>query len=109
MHIYGSKISYYTGKLETYLRYRGIQYDFLPTVGSEKKLRAGAGTVQMPVVQLDDGRWMTDSTPMIAWLESEQHAPSIYPDNPALGFLALLIEDYADEWRGRPARHDRWS
>ena len=109
MHIYGSKISYYTGKLETYLRYRGIQYDLSPTVGSEKKLLAGAGTVQMPVVQLDDGRWMTDSTPMIAWLESEQNAPSIYPVDPVLEFVALLIEDYADEWLWRPAMHYRWS
>ena len=108
MHIYGSKISYYTGKLESYLRYRDIPYDFSPTVGSEKKLLAGAGTVQMPVVQLDDGRWMTDSTPMIAWLESEQNAPSVYPEDPALRFVALLLEDYADEWLWRPAMHYRW-
>lgn len=109
MHVYGCKISYYTGKLETYLRYRAMPYDYSPTVGNEKKLLAGAGVVQMPVVELDDGRWMTDSTPMIAWLETQQTAPSIYPQNPALNFAALLIEDYADEWLWRPAMHYRWS
>ena len=109
MTIYGCNISYYTGKLETYLRYRGHDYELLPTVGNEKKLIAGAGAVQMPVVETDDGRWMTDTTPMIAWLETQQDAPSIYPKDPALRFIALLIEDYADEWLWRPAMHYRWS
>ncbi|MEG9862109.1 MAG: glutathione S-transferase N-terminal domain-containing protein [Parvularculales bacterium] len=109
MRVYGCKISYYTGKLETYLRYRSIPYESLQTVGNEKKLIAGAGVVQMPVVQLTDGRWMTDTTPMIAWLESQQDAPHIYPVDSALNFIALLIEDYADEWLWRPAMHYRWS
>ena len=110
MRVYGCKISYYTGKLETYLRYRSIQYDYSPTVGNERKLIAGAGVVQMPVVQLDDDRWMTDTTPMIAFLESEQRdAQTIYPKNPVLKLAALLIEDYADEWLWRPAMHYRWS
>ncbi|MGB2573390.1 MAG: glutathione S-transferase family protein [Henriciella sp.] len=109
MHVYGCRISYYTGKLETYLRYRSIAYDYSPTVGNEKKLKAGAGVVQMPVVELDDGRWMTDTTPVINWLDKQQQGTSIYPDDPELNFIALLIEDYADEWLWRPAMHYRWS
>ncbi|MEM9179281.1 MAG: glutathione S-transferase C-terminal domain-containing protein [Pseudomonadota bacterium] len=109
MGVYGSKISYYTGKFEAYLRYRGIAYESFPTVAHNKKLIAGVGIVQMPVVQLADGRWMTDTTPMIAWLEHQQDAPGIYPSDPALNFIALLIEDYADEWLWRSAMHYRWS
>lgn len=109
MKVYGSRISYYTGKLETYLRYCGIEYELFPTVGNEKKLKAGAGVVQMPVVELGDGRWMTDTTPILRWLDAQQNMRSIYPDNEGLGFLALLIEDYADEWLWRPAMHYRWS
>ncbi|MEM6556952.1 MAG: glutathione S-transferase C-terminal domain-containing protein [Pseudomonadota bacterium] len=109
MGVYGSKISYYTGKFEAYLRYRGIAYESFPTVAHNKKLIAGVGIVQMPVVQLADGRWMTDTTPMMAWLESQQDAPSIYPSDSALNFIALLIEDYADEWLWRSAMHYRWS
>ncbi|MEL6727208.1 MAG: glutathione S-transferase [Pseudomonadota bacterium] len=109
MGVYGSKISYYTGKFETYLRYRGIDYESFPTVAHSKKLIEGVGIVQMPVVQLADGRWMTDTTPMIAWLETQQTAPSIYPESPLLRFVALLIEDYADEWLWRSAMHYRWS
>jgi glutathione S-transferase len=109
MRVYGCKISYYTGKLETYLRFRSIEYAYSPTMGNEKRLLEGAGVVQMPVAELADGRWLTDTTPVLSWLESEQAAPSIYPVDPALRFAALLIEDYADEWLWRPAMHYRWS
>ena len=109
MGVYGSKISYYTGKLEAYLRYRSIPYESFPTIAHSKKLIAGTGIVQMPVVQLADGRWMTDTTPMIAWLESQQDAASIFPSDPVMKFIALLIEDYADEWLWRSAMHYRWT
>lgn len=109
VEVYGSKISYYTGKFETYLRYRSIPYASFPTVAHSRKLIEGVGVVQMPVVRLADGRWMTDTTPMITWLETRQDAPSIYPADPALNFIALLIEDYGDEWLWRPAMHYRWS
>lgn len=109
MQVYGSKISYYTGKFETYLRFRSIPYVSLPTVAHSRKLIEGVGIVQMPVVRLADGRWMTDTTPMIAWLENQQAGPSIYPADPVLNFIALLIEDYGDEWLWRSAMHYRWS
>ena len=107
--LYGSRISYYTGKLEAYLRYRQIPYELRPTVGNESKLKAGTGVVQMPVVELGDGRWMTDTTPILAWLEHQQDGASIYPADPGLNFIACLIEDYADEWLWRSAMHYRWS
>lgn len=109
MKVYGSKHSYYTGKLEAYLRYRGIDYELLPTYGNERAVLAGTGTTQMPAARLDDGRWLTDSSPILAWLESQQSAPSIYPAHGFWRFVALLIEDYADEWLWRPAMHYRWS
>ena len=52
---------------------------------------------------------MTDSTPMIAWLETEFPEPSVMPADPATRFLSLLVEDFADEWLWRPAMHYRWS
>ena len=71
--VYGCNISYYTGKLETYLRYRSIPYTNHPTVGHQKHLRMQTGVSQMPVVQVDDGRWATDTTPLIAWFESQEN------------------------------------
>ncbi|MGC6521446.1 MAG: glutathione S-transferase N-terminal domain-containing protein, partial [Candidatus Micropelagos thuwalensis] len=109
--LYGLKVSYFTGKMEAYLRVKGIPFRFQSMTGMQfqrdfpKKL----GALQMPVVELDDGRLMTDSSPMIDWLEGETDGPSILPHAPAMAFFARLIEDYADEYLWRPAMHYRWS
>ena len=109
MRIYGSNVSYYTGKVETYLRYKRIDYEALPLVKYQKLIRSKLGTTQMPAVELDDGRWMTDSTPIILYLEGQHPGVPIVPEDSILRFLTFLIEDYADEWLWRPAMHFRWS
>ena len=109
--VYGLKVSYFTGKLEAYLRYKEIPYEFHALTGKEftELLPAKTGALQMPAVKLDDGRWMTDTTPMIDWFEAQYPAPAILPDDPVQAFICKLIEDYADEWQWRPAMHYRWS
>ena len=109
MKVYGSRISYYTGKLEAYLRYKGINYTLLPTpYGKAKMLKEKVGAVQMPIVERDDGRWMSDTTPILLHLETEHPERPIVPDDPVVAFIAYLIEDYADEWLWRPAMFYRW-
>jgi len=109
MRVYGSMISYYTGKLETYLRYKGLDYELLPSTVRQRQIRQHVGAVQMPVVERDDGRWMSDSTPILLQLETEHPTPSILPESAVVRFVAGLLEDYADEWLWRPAMHYRWS
>ncbi|MEL6829580.1 MAG: glutathione S-transferase N-terminal domain-containing protein [Pseudomonadota bacterium] len=110
MHIYGSRVSYYTGKLEAYLRYKGIPYTSqgMP-YDQAKMLREKVGVIQMPIVDREDGRWMSDTTPILLELEKETPAPSILPTDPVVNFIARLIEDYGDEWLWRSAMHYRWS
>lgn len=62
----------------------------------------------MPAVELDDGRWLSDTTPIIGWFESEFPDPAVIPSDPVQRFFSLLLEDYADEWLWRPAMHYRW-
>jgi glutathione S-transferase len=107
--VYGSRISYYAGKLEAYLRYRGLAYELQPMMVHAREIIAGAGAVQSPVVKLKDGRWLSDTTPILAWFEAQREGASIYPESPGMRFLALLLEDHADEWLWRPAMHYRWS
>ena len=109
MRVYGSKISYFTGKLEAYLRYKRLAYELLPSPVAEKTIRANVGAIQMPVVERDDGRWMSDTTPIIQQLEKEHPNPTVLPSDPVVRFIGLLLEDYADEWLWRPAMHYRWS
>jgi glutathione S-transferase len=108
--VYGSEISYFTGKLEAYLRYKEIAYTLVPmTPRVRAKVARQTGTAQMPAVALPDGRWLTDTTPTIAWLEGEHPEPPVIPPDPLQGFMSRLLEDYADEWMWRPALHYRWS
>lgn len=110
LRVHGSSISYFTGKLEAYLRYKEIAYELVPmTPLVRARVGRRTGTTQMPAVELPDGRWMTDTTPMIAWLESQHPDPAVIPDDPLQGFASRLVEDYADEWLWRPALHYRWS
>jgi len=111
VEVFGSALSYFTGKLESYLRYKEIPYTFRPLDLRHYSwvVPRALGAVQLPSVRLADGRWMSDTTPMIAWLETVHPEPAVIPREPVTRFLALLIEDYADEWLWRPAMHYRWS
>ena len=74
--VVGFKISYFTGKFEGYLRYKEIPYDFQPmTPRWQVRIRKETGASQIPGVRLSDGRWMTDTTPMIAWFEAQHPGP----------------------------------
>lgn len=108
--VYGSSISYFTGKLENYLRIKDIPYELKPLgPGSVRKLiKSRTGSSQMPAVRLGDGRWLTDTTPVIGWFEREYPEPAVIPHDPLQRFFSLLLEDYADEWLWRPAMHYRW-
>jgi len=109
MKLWGVSVSYFTGKLETYLRYKGIAYEMQHPFADQERIKKLAGAVQVPIVERDDGRWMSDSTPIIQQLETEYPARPVFPTDPAVRFIALLIEDYADEWLWRAAMHFRWS
>lgn len=110
IRLYGLRISYYTGKMEAYLRFKEIPHDFV--VLNRKlmgRLKSETGAAQMPAVELPDGRFMTDTTPMIAWFEAQHPDNPVLPSDPILRFISFLIEDYAEEWLWRPAMHYRWS
>ncbi len=107
---YGLDLSYFTGKVEAFLRYREIPHERIEL--STKYFRMigrKTGHMQMPALEWPDGRWMTDSTPMIAWLDAHTPGHRVIPEYPFVKFFSLLVEDYADEWLWRPALHFRWS
>ena len=108
--LYVSDVSYYSGKLEAYLRYKEIphrRHEINTNILREVILPA-TGFMKVPVMQCPDGRWLKDTTPMMQWLDREHAQAPIYPEDPATRFIALLAEDYADEWLWRPAMYYRW-
>src|SRR5215471_12373998 len=97
LRVYGSEISYFTGKLEAYLRYKAIPYERVPMIARHfnHTIPQATGAAQMPAVLLPDGRWMTDTTPMIEWLETQVPDPAVIPSDPLQAFASYLLEDYA--------------
>ena len=110
LRLRGSSISYFTGKMENYFRLKGIPYrlESMEFPGEVERNKKVVGISQMPVVQLPDGRWMTDTTKMIQWFERAHPRNPIIPHDPNLAFVCYLLEDWADEWWWRPAMHYRW-
>jgi glutathione S-transferase len=104
-------ISYFSGKMQAYLRYKEI-----PHVPVELKWREmvtllypNTGLMKVPAVRTPEGQWLQDTTPMMDWFERRFPAGAVLPDDAYQAFFCRLLEDYADEWLWRPALHYRWS
>ncbi|MEN8719166.1 MAG: glutathione S-transferase family protein [Oceanococcaceae bacterium] len=107
--LYKMDVSYFSGKLEAYLRYKRIAYTAVETdAAGLDAIHAAVGVKKVPVLVNAAGDWLLDTTPTMAWLEEQYPAHPTLPEDPALRFVALLIEDYADEWLWRPAMWWRW-
>jgi glutathione S-transferase len=110
LRLHGLKLSYFTGKLEAYLRVKGIPYAFVEMdTGDFRRCARESGVLQMPQIETADGRWLTDTTSIIDHFEQVLPSPAIRPSAPAIAFASLLMEDLFDEWLWRPALYYRWA
>ena len=107
--VHGLDLSYFTGKIEAYLRTIGLAYRLEEmTTGSFQALAQRTGVRQMPQVELPDGTWLTDTPQIIDAMEA-RGGGLITPPDPACAFIAHALEDYGDEWLWRPALYYRWA
>lgn len=108
--VYGTDCSYFTGKLEAYLRAKGLAYRLEPfTRANMRRAARHTGVLQIPQVECPDGTWLADTTLIIEYLERQHPEPAIAPRAPSVAFVSRLLEDFGDEWLWRPAMHYRWS
>lgn len=108
--LYGAEISYFTGKVRAYLRWKNIPFEEINAdAGAYREvILPRVGFPVIPVVVTPDDRCLQDSTDIIDTLERQHEGPSIYPDTPRQRLVSLLLETYADEWLVIPAMHYRW-
>lgn len=110
LRVHGLDLSYFTGKLEGYLRCKGIAYDLVEmSTGSFKACAKATGVAQMPQVEWHNGQWLSDTTQIIEFLEANTPGGSVIPADPLMRFVAQLLEDFGDEWLWRPALYYRWA
>mgnify|MGYP005754243875 CR=1 FL=1 len=108
--LYGAEISYYTGKVRAYLRWKGLPFTEVPATAEVYRdvIVPRLGFPVIPVVLTPDGQTLQDSTDIIEALEARHEGPSVLPDTPRQRLAALLLELYGDEWLLLPAMHYRW-
>lgn len=118
--LYTMDISYFSGKLEMYLKYKNISFERIEPHSEEHEsiLSKNTGSEQLPQLYdcrdgTDEGkRWMRDTTPIIEHLEQDQlisqNSLSILPSCEVQRFFQFLFEDYCDEFLWRPAMFWRW-
>jgi glutathione S-transferase len=130
--VWGSELSPYTLKLRALLAAAAIPFRDLPADGSRlENLRCIAliergkrrRTIErwpapdpldeyplVPFLILDERRVLYDSTALAGWLDHTQPSPRgpLVPDDPALGFVARLIDEAFDELGLYLVHHARW-
>jgi glutathione S-transferase len=108
--LYGGEVSYFTGKVRAYLRWKNISFTEIISDAKAYKevILPRVGFPVIPVVVGPDDETLQDSTDIIDELERRHGGPSIYPSTPKQRLAALLLEVYGDEWLVIPAMHYRW-
>lgn len=113
--MYTMDLSYFSGKLEMYFRYKEISFERIEPTAQEFHdiLFANTGSEQVPQVYdarlhiPEPHRWLRDTTPIIEYLEKDdlisRSSRPVLPPCPVQAFFQRMLEDYADEFLWRPA------
>lgn len=98
--LHGWQVSYYTGKVRSYLRFKGIPYvEKSPNLFNYYvSLRRRTGTVAIPVLHTPQGEWLQDSSEIIDRLEARFRDVPVLPATPVQRFTAYLFELWGDEF-----------
>lgn len=109
--MHGWQLSYFSGKLRGYLRYKRLRfqdkeinaYDLLVRIPRK------TGATVMPVLQTKDGEWLQDTSDIIEELEKRHPGLPVLPYTPKQLISSKLIEAWADEWWVPVAMHYSWA
>lgn len=108
--LYGAEISYYTGKVRAFLRWKGLPFDEVLATGDiyRQIILPRVGFAVIPVLATPQGTTLQDSTDIIEALDPCHGQPSVFPQGSSQRLASTLLELYGDEWLLIPAMHYRW-
>lgn len=109
--LYGSEMSYFSGKARAYLRWKGVEFtEIAPSPELMKsEILPHIGWPVIPVLKTPDGEYVQDTADIIGHFEGVSDAHSAMPDSPLQKFVTYLLQLFADEWMTLPAMHYRWN
>lgn len=107
--LFGAETSPYSIKVRSFLRYKNARFDWVArSRDTEEEFNKHASVPTVPLLLSPDGSANQDSTDIIATLEADHPEPSAVPEDPACAAIALIFEDYADEWLNKSMFFQRW-
>lgn len=108
--LYGGEISYFTGKIRAYLRWK--QIPFQEVLADADVYRSvivpRVGFPVIPVIVTPQDETLQDTSAMIDELERRFPQPPVHAATPVQRLVGHLLELYGDEWLVIPAMHYRW-
>lgn len=109
--LYGAEVSYYSGKVRAYLRFKRIPFaEYLADRKAYTEvILPRVGWPVIPVLITPEDECLQDSSDIIDELERRFPTAPITPAAPRQRLAALLLEVYGDEWLKLPAMHYRWT
>jgi glutathione S-transferase len=109
LRLMGLEPSPYTMKVQSFLRFKGIPFEYVSrNLKAEKEFQAHAKVQLIPLLFLPGGETMQDSTPILERLDQEYPGPPIHPEDQTLWFLSCLFEEFGDEWCNKLMFFQRW-
>ena len=107
--LFGAETSPYSLKIRSALRYKGLAFDWVArSVSNEAEFRKSAATPTVPLLLSPKHAPAQDSTLILAALEAAHPEPPARPEEDATAALAVILEDYADEWLNKCMFQQRW-
>jgi glutathione S-transferase len=108
--LYGAQISYFTGKLRAYLRWKDVPFEEVPASAEiyRSLIVPRIGFPVIPVLGTPEGELLQDSTEIVEVLEHRLGEPLVTPRSGVQRLVSSLLELYGDEWLMIPAMHYRW-
>ena len=99
MKLFTFATSPYARKVRIVLDYKGITYEPIErcySLDRKEDLRAASIRAEVPVLVLDDGRTIADSTIICEYLEQVYPQPAVFPVDPYQRARMRRIEDVCD-------------
>jgi len=109
--LWAAPCSAWSGKARSYLIKKGVPFTELfpshPRYMSE--IMPAIGYFVMPVLELEDGTLIQDSTEIILHYEEALPTPALIPDSPLQRAVAWLVGFIGSELMSTPGLHYRWN
>lgn len=107
----GTDVSYFTGKLRSYLRFKGVPFEERLATAQVYRdvILPRTGVHYIPVLLTPEGMALQDTSEIIDTLEARHGEPTVTPETPRQRLAALWLEVFGDEWMVLPAMHYRWN